>query len=256
MIKESLFFHCKKILNCIFFTAPRTPIKPHGIPKGTELIEIITAGKVYHPEYGCSVGGKGTLFWHQPGEYTIWRTSPNDPYRCLAITLEVDDTPRPVSRVHQWGVFPELGTFTEDMLNFARRDELDDELVRLYTLGVLARQLIKTPSLPHTLLRACHFIGRDPSANIAVSAIAKYAKISESRLFSLFQQHLHVSPHQYQLERKIDMAKELLVSRNDIPIKQIAESCGFSSLELFYRRFKAHVGVTPAQFRNQTGKIR
>ncbi len=255
-MEKTLLKHCVKLLRCSFFSAPRQPVKPYMIPEGIELIEIITAGEVHHPEYGCKVGKRGTIFWHQAGEYTVWRTPPDDPYRCLVLAFEVDERPRQVSRVNNWGVFPELSTFAEDMLNFSRRDELDDELVLLYALGTLARQLVKTPSLPRAVRRACRFMGSDPAENYTIAQMAEKSGVSESRLFSLFQQHLHISPHQYLLERKVDMAKELLISRNDIPIKQIAEMCGFSSLELFYRRFKSQLGVTPAKFRNQTADNR
>ena len=230
---KSLLKHCLKLEKCLFFSAPRTPIKPFMITGGMELIEIITDGEVYHPEYGCKEGKRGTVFWHQAGDYTVWRTSPERPYRCLVLQLAVDDSPRQVPRVSNWGVFPELNTFTEDMLNFARRNELDNEMVLLYTLGTLARQLVKTPSLPRTVRRACRFIDSDPAANFSIAKVAEKAGVSESRLFSLFQQHLHTSPHQYILERKVALAKELLLSRGDIPIKQISEMCGFSSLELF-----------------------
>ena len=257
MPEKRFFHHYEKLLRCSFFSAPRTSIKPYMIPEGTELIEIITAGEVYHPEYGCKVGRRGTIFWHRAGEYTVWRTPENDPYRCLVLSFAVKPGEnRPVPRVNYWGVFPELSTFAEDMLNFARRDELDNELVLLYALGSLSRQLVKTPPLPRAVRRACRFMGSDPAADFSIAAVAGYSGVSESRLYSLFQQYLHTSPHKYLLERKVDMAKELLVSRSDIPIKQIAEMCGFSSLELFYRRFKSHTGGTPGEFRNQTGDSR
>ena len=93
-------------------------------------------------------------------------------------------------------------------------------------------------------------IAGNPAGNMSIEEMARCAGISSSRLFALFQKYLKTSPHQYLLERKISMAKELLVSRQDIPIKQISEMCGFLSLEVFYRRFKEHCGKTPAEFRS------
>lgn len=251
-MKKRLSEHCIKLLSCSFFSAPRTPVKPYMIPEGRELIEIITAGKVQHPEYGCKEGGRGTIFWHQAGDFTVWRTPADDPYRCLVLLFAVKDgEERPVPRVNHWGIFPELSTFTEDMLNFARRGELKEEAIWLYALGTLSRQLVKTPHLPAAVRRACRFVGSAPEAYFSVAQIAENSGVSESRLHALFQQYLHTSPHRYMLERKLDMAKELLISRSDIPIKQISEMCGFSSLELFYRRFRSYTGSTPGEFRNQ-----
>ncbi len=48
---------------------------------------------------------------------------------------------------------------------------------------------------------------------------------------------------------RIEKSRELL-SQSDIPIEQIAEKLGFSSVQHFYKRFKTEVGVTPNMYRN------
>ncbi len=253
MKKNGIFHHYDALLSCSLFAAPRTPVFPNRIRENTELIEIITGGSVFFPDRSGQEYGAGTIFWHQPGEYTVWNTTAENPYRCLVLTLATDGGRRPVPRVNRWRGIPELSTFTEDMLNFVRCGELHDEAVFCYCLGTLMRQLIKRPILPRPLRLACGMIGSDPAANIPVAEVAAAAGVSISRIFVLFREYLHTSPHQYQLMRKLDMGKSLLLSRKEIPIKQISEMCGFSSLELFYRRFRRYTGVTPAEFRNDTG---
>ena len=250
MPKKSLFEHYKNIRYCSFFSAPRTPVKPFEIPENVELIEIITDGIIIHPAPDGKVYRKGTVFWHQYGEKTIFCTSPEEPYRCLALSFFTDGSPRIFPRISQWGSVPELNVFVEDMLNFSRREMLQQEEVLFYALGTIFRQQLKSPKLPRTLSSVCRMIAGNPAGNMSIEDMARCAGISSSRLFALFQKYLKTSPHQYLLERKISMAKELLVSRQDIPIKQISEMCGFLSLEVFYRRFKEHCGKTPAEFRS------
>lgn len=248
-LEKPLLEHYKNIRYCSFFSAPRTPVQPFEIPDGVELIEIITGGTVIHPAPDGKVYRKGSIFWHHKGDKTIFCTPPDDPYRCLALSFNTDGSPRPFSRISQWGRGPELNVFVADMLDFANRKILQKEEVLLYALGSVLRQRIKSPGLPRPLAAVCRKVAENPAANWTIEEMAHHAGVSSSRLFALFKMHLNISPHQYLLERKISMAKELLVSRRDIPIKLIVEMCGFFSLEVFYRHFKEYCGKTPAEFR-------
>lgn len=246
--------HYKKLLRCSFFSAPRTPVRPFTIPERTEYIEIITGGVVFHTVDGEEKSfGKGAIFWHQSGEKTIFKTSPDDPYRCLVCRLETDGMPRQVCRYGQWGSTPDLDSFVEDMLYLNSSGVPDTPAVMIYCLGNLLRQMlpVERQKLPRSLRQACRLIDRDPAAELPVDEIARYARVSKSRLFVLFKEHLDSSPHHYLLTRRIAMAKELLATRCEIPIKQISESCGFQTLEIFYRRFRQYTGTTPAQYRKE-----
>ena len=125
--------HYKKLLKCSFFSAPRTPVRPGTVKPCVEYIEIITGGVVFHRENGeKKVYRKGAVFWHQSGEKTIFDTSPDDPYRCLACQIETDGTPRPFARCGQWGTIPDLDSFVEDMLYLASNNLLHTESVFTY----------------------------------------------------------------------------------------------------------------------------
>ncbi|MBE6356093.1 MAG: helix-turn-helix domain-containing protein [Lentisphaerae bacterium] len=243
--------HYKSLLGAFFFSAPRTPIKPYQIPDGTELVEVITDGMVYFPGRGGEEFRRGTIFWHQPGEWTISYTSPSEPYRCFVCKFETDGTARQVPRVSKWGGVPDLSRFVDDMLNFTMQRKLDREEIFAYCLGTLLRQQIKESPLPAALKMVCRKLNNDPVTAPSVEELAEYAGISASRLFALFHKHLQSSPHKYLLQCRVNMAKELLAERVGIPIKQVAEMSGFASLEVFYRRFRQHTGITPAEFRRK-----
>ena len=244
--------HFKRILRCGFFSAPRTPIKPFAVKENMELVEIITGGVVLHEVNGEEkVFRKGTIFWHQYGETTIYRTTPKEPYRCLYLHFETDGTPGKLPRCSQWTSRSDLKVFTEDMLRFRNENMLNNEYVFFYALGTLLRHYVphNGESLPRHLQQACRILDNDPTQDISVDEVAQKTGVSKSHLFTLFRKHLKSSPYSYLLGKRIELARELLITRQDIPIKQIAESCGFKTLEIFYRRFRQYTGTTPAAYR-------
>lgn len=70
----------------IFLAPPGREIRPVMTDEGQELLEIITGGRVFfESEEGVREYERGTIFWHIEGEYTVFRTPPEDPYRCISI---------------------------------------------------------------------------------------------------------------------------------------------------------------------------
>jgi transcriptional regulator GlxA family with amidase domain len=59
-----------------------------------------------------------------------------------------------------------------------------------------------------------------------------------------------MTPHGYLQERRIVRARQLLET-GTLPIKEIAELCGFENIEVFYRSFKKSAGMPPAVYRRQ-----
>ena len=59
-----------------------------------------------------------------------------------------------------------------------------------------------------------------------------------------------LSPLQYQIERKLIRAKNLLRS-SDMPVKDIADSLGFNSTWYFAHFFQKHAKCSPASYRKQ-----
>lgn len=80
--------------------------------------------------------------------------------------------------------------------------------------------------------------------------IAKSLNISYSWFRRVFKQYTGFSPAQYQLEIKIQKAKELLTSTN-MPIKEISFELNFESVSYFVTFFKSKAGITPSEYRNK-----
>lgn len=252
-----IFSHFKSLLAWSYFRAPSTPIRPAQVQDRTEYVEIITAGEVWFDD---GSGRKkrytrGAIFWHCAGEYTVYETVPENPYHCITCRFAVNENRRVFPRCNVlWSDAPKLGIFMRDLLSFKQNQSCDMDALFAYCIGVLARQMALNANceqvkLPEPLHAACAAIDAEPGKNFSVALLAHKANISASRLFALFKKHLNSSPHQWMTERKLAMAEELLINRPDMPVKQISESCGFETLEIFYRRFKKQYGMPPGEFR-------
>ena len=74
-------------------------------------------------------------------------------------------------------------------------------------------------------------------------------------LSRLFKKITGMPVTRYITEKKINMAKELLIARPDITLEEISGMCGYYDTSYFIRVFKKHTGATPGEYRmDQTGE--
>jgi AraC family transcriptional regulator len=88
--------------------------------------------------------------------------------------------------------------------------------------------------------------------NIRLEELAAVAGISQFHFARQFKASVGVSPHEYQLRRRIERARNLLLASSEPTQTEIAHSLGFSDESHFRKHFKRIVGVTPGQFRSQS----
>lgn len=89
-------------------------------------------------------------------------------------------------------------------------------------------------------------LGEEMSLNDAAAA----AMLSPNYLAHLLKKQTHRTFTELVTERRLERAKELLVTSN-ARIGDIARQCGFHDAVYFSRRFRLRNGVTPRQFRSE-----
>lgn len=98
------------------------------------------------------------------------------------------------------------------------------------------------------LSKGITYIQENISEELRVDAVAKLCKLSiyqfEQRMKRVFQ----LTAGQFINKTRIENARRLL-EQADIPIVDIALSCGYSDQSAFTRQFKATTGITPADYR-------
>ena len=90
---------------------------------------------------------------------------------------------------------------------------------------------------------------------ISVTELAKACGLSAGALVRGFKKSTGVSPHQWLLYRRIDLAIELM-SEPDTSLAQIAYSAGFSDQSHFSRVFAQKMSVTPGAWRKSLASSR
>lgn len=246
-----------ELVSISHYTAPsHVAVTPWQIAPGVELIEILTGGQVFFAADGVErTFWRGTVFWHLPGEWTICRTPPDDPYRCIAIRFATPAPARPAGRVTQWASPEEAVEFAGEVLQEFHAGRLAPAVLSDYAYSTLAYRaaLDRRPAgdrLPPALEYATSFLKTHSIRSVSVAEVAAHCGISRAHLFGLFRSYLGVTPHHFLLNFRLGAAK-LRLSGSADPIKEIALECGFESLEVFYRRFRAAAGMTPGEYRRK-----
>ncbi len=154
-----------------------------------------------------------------------------------------------------------LTPYINDYNTLQHLDLLKKSTCRIKSLAVfysiLSRLASETKPYEHnrTLALAVEHIENnisDPQLDIAV--LADITHISEVFLRRLFKNELGISPKQYIIQLRLSKAKQLLIS-SGLPISQVAEDCGYSSIYHFSRAFKASTGYTPSEYRSQQSQL-
>ena len=100
------------------------------------------------------------------------------------------------------------------------------------------------------IVRAQAFLNDHLAETVDFEALAQSFGIPYRTFRYLFRKEVGASPLQYQLERRLVRAKNLLAS-TDLPVKEIAESLGFGSTWYFSHFFRQRVRQSPATYRTR-----
>jgi AraC-like DNA-binding protein len=105
---------------------------------------------------------------------------------------------------------------------------------------------------PWQLRRVTDFIEANCLRNIRLEELASLTGLSPSHFSHSFKASTGMAPHQWQMNARLDRAKQLLESR-DQPLTTIAVETGFSDQAHFTRVFRKHLGTTPARWQKARG---
>lgn len=100
------------------------------------------------------------------------------------------------------------------------------------------------------VIQALHYIRVNACSGIKVEQVLDYVKASRSNLENRFRTETGKTIHQVLHDEKMNKAKQLLTD-TDIAIQEIAEVCGYPSVQYFYFVFKKEFNQTPNEYRLQ-----
>lgn len=131
-----------------------------------------------------------------------------------------------------------------------------DSLVNALTVNLLRDYAVNKPEIAvyegglsdRSLFQAIEYIEHHLSESIKIQDLATHLGISKFHFSRLFKQSTGISPHQYVMQQRIELAKQLLKKAN-LPITDIALNCGFNSHAHLTKYFRAMTGMTPRAYR-------
>jgi AraC family transcriptional regulator of arabinose operon len=98
------------------------------------------------------------------------------------------------------------------------------------------------------VLRVMEHVASHLEEDLSVTALAKVAHLSRSRLTHLFSEHLGVSPQRFVERERMARAAQLL-DFSDLSIGEIARAVGWEDPLYFSQRFRAFHRMSPTAYR-------
>ena len=207
--------------------------------------------------------------------------STNEPTRCLALTIsdefirktiaELNEQLPRVEAIDEWQLDvdnyllqndPEISSLTDKLIRLFRennpfkpffiKNTLRELIVRLTQTQVRTGLLHQTNQHINTnrLAYVVAYIRENLTHALSVDDLSDKACLSKSHFFRLFKRELGISPTQFILTERIQLAKAILSN----PTKTITDACyesGFNSLTHFSSAFRSIEHICPRQFKRQ-----
>jgi AraC-like DNA-binding protein len=190
---------------------------------------------------GAPVNGAGREFW------TLY--FPSDSLRALYLAADAND------RVGEdWGAKFTVSQRTRSSLSTLFRSISVGEsqlciegfmihAVRLLTEEQGGRPMQEPRRVPPEIELARQAIDDDPARNYTLSELATLTRLSPYQVLHGFQRRIGLPPHAYQMQRRINFAKNLI--QRGLPLAQAAADSGFADQSHMSRLFRACIGVPP-----------
>lgn len=99
------------------------------------------------------------------------------------------------------------------------------------------------------------FLNENAVNKFRIEDLCEYVSKSESHTIRIFKEAYGITPYAYVLNKKISLAKDLLVNTN-LPIKQVSSNLNFADEYYFSNVFKAKVGLSPNNYRKSKKAIK
>ena len=280
---RQLGFRDVQVLGCYDYTNAKAPLPFHDHGEMIEICHLASGQQFYrveneefllnggevlvnypHEQHGTGVQqeGRGTLYWLiikpprlrdpflgiLPGvSNRLWKMLTSLPKRHFRVMPETRK------------ILDDVFALLESRLPFKRplsETKAEDILLGLNVKNYLLRYLLDLieaagketlPSVSREIRLAVELIKKNDAEFQSMRAIAKAVFLSESCFKHRFKDEIGISPADYRLRHKIDLACRMLLEGKSII--EIAYRLGFSSSQYFATVFRRYMGIAPAEYR-------
>lgn len=100
---------------------------------------------------------------------------------------------------------------------------------------------------PSLITNIFNFIEANIDGDLSQQAFADHFYLDAAYIGRFFKSYIGMTLHSFVIEKRIEKAKELLMS--GCSVSETCSKAGFNNYSSFIRTFKNHVGVAPGQFK-------
>lgn len=119
-------------------------------------------------------------------------------------------------------------------------------------IQALSRFLGNEASGQSRALTMKNFIEQNAARPLTIDDIAGCVPLSRSRAIHLFRETYGVTPYRYYLQLRYELSRSLL-ERTGLSVQEISDRLGFVDYHHFSGFFKKESGVSPSDYRKQSG---
>lgn len=208
--------------------------------------------------------GKGSLLLLVPGQWHSYHPDPKTGWNEYYIGFEGEAIEHifengflpKENAVIEMGVNEELIRFYKQAIDIAKKDKVAMQQllagIVMYILGMVLyatrNQLFEMGDVEQKIIRAKIIMYENLYNDIAPEELAEKLNLSYSWFRKEFKNYTGYAPAKYFQELKINKAKELLLGTLQ-PVKEIAYTLGYASVEHFSTLFKKRTNYTPLEYR-------
>lgn len=165
-------------------------------------------------------------------------------YRIVSVLLKF---------INIWKLNEKLA-FMQEMYKLTRSDmhknwEEAYQYLRLVSENIFALRFSKdVQGVDRYIVQVKNYIFENLAQDITLLQLSEYVHLNPSYLSRIFKRVTDMKLYDYIMEVRISKAKELLINSN-YQIQQVAQKCGYESVQSFNRAFKKKTGKNPMDFR-------
>ncbi|MBQ7095707.1 MAG: helix-turn-helix transcriptional regulator [Clostridia bacterium] len=217
------------------------------IEKGMGVLRI--DGQTFYPE-------EGDTYLLQVGTTHHYFSDKETPWKKIFINVSGS---LPDSLIEGYGLKNiyyfkglDLSNELQMILALAKENKEDstEEIICILNRAFLKmREHIKSIDHPFDIAEKMReYLRNHAASKFKMEELCRYISRSESQSIKIFKKAYGITPYAYFLEKKIKLAKDMLINTN-LSVKQIADHLNFADEYYFSNIFKQKTGLSPAKYR-------
>lgn len=153
-------------------------------------------------------------------------------------------------------VYQALSTLFNKLVDTPNALEIDEHLLLFLEQHALTPRYKEADMTPSTsrLHAARDLIHAQMECNLSMAHLAQASGMDGFELIRKFKQTFGQTPHAYQIDQRLNMAKQLI--RQGTPLAEVAHRLGFADQAHFQRMFKLRHATTPKNYAGTPCRLR